>query len=372
MKAIVHIGFPKTGTSSIQTWLGQNAPALQRQGVLYDRGLHLPGAKRNPSQVELVFACQEELGREADYKRLRRQLSIHTRKDQTARVRDVKAGLEKVMRQNPDARLMVLSSENISSLVVTPEEIAALDGWLSRLFDQITYVAYLRRQEDYLASRYCQALRSGVKVSLRRFLKRHQLLDYHAFAQVWRGVVGDRLSLRLFEPDQMPNGDVITDFAQVIGVEAQGMIRPERQNESFSFAGAALVRAINKQVPLFTSASAKTRNPLLLEFQEAIAACERNPRKFRLSAEETERVRSLNADGNEQLRQLCFPDLAELFPARPDADQGPPKAQHSEVANLAVRVMLHMQQSGRTSPLDTSKLLMGLGKPSHEHMSAKD
>ena len=37
MKAVIHIGMPKSGTSTIQAFLDMNRDALSQRGVLYDR-----------------------------------------------------------------------------------------------------------------------------------------------------------------------------------------------------------------------------------------------------------------------------------------------------------------------------------------------
>lgn len=373
MKALVHIGFPKTGTSSIQKWLGANKDGLLQQGVLYER-VNQHGLRQTPSQVELAFACQEELGIEADYAHLRRQFAIRSRSDQTLRVQRFAKGLENAIKHAPNARLMALSSENVSSQVETTEEIAALDRWLARIFEDVEYVVYIRRQEDYLASRYCQGLRNGSGIRPPKFLRRFGLVDYHALTCRWRDVVGDRFKVRLFEKDLMPNGDAVEDFAKVLGVDTAPLISPERENESFSFAGVELMHAVNQEVPRYATDDAQGKNPLLHQLEAAIFASEISPRKFRLSQQEVAEVRERNAEGNEKLRALLFPDKDALFPERalPEDENEPMRARLSEVARLAVRVALHLQNDKTDTHTEVAKRLETLGQETREDMSAKD
>ena len=76
MKAVIHIGMPKSGTSTIQAFLGMNAAALSRQGVLYDRF-----DPRFGSQFELPIIGLSAVGHAIQPEFERNLLGLHTVQD---------------------------------------------------------------------------------------------------------------------------------------------------------------------------------------------------------------------------------------------------------------------------------------------------
>ncbi|MGR3484485.1 MAG: hypothetical protein ACU0BF_04015 [Paracoccaceae bacterium] len=337
--ALIHIGMPKTGTSSIQSWLTQNADALAQRGVAYRRA-PAEGAPKNPSQTEMLATAYEALGRVMPHSQLTRQLGFATPAGQTAVVEAFTAAQRDAI--GGDIRTLVLSSENLSTHLDDAERIGGLDAWARGLADEVRYVVYLRRQEDYLASRYFQGLRAGRTMSLRAFIARNLTLDYAAFVDLWRGVVGPRLTVRLLEPDALRDGDLVADFAALLGVDPDGLIRPERANASLSAAAAEFMRAMNAQMP--SGRGAVGRDPVSIGLEHLLREADdgAGPRIAPGPAQLRE-IRDANAASNERLRRAEFPDRSELFPDRPppDAAGGVPSLPQ-QVARLGLRLLDRM------------------------------
>src|SRR5205807_10127233 len=52
-----------------------------------------------------------------------------------------------------------------------------------------------------------------------------------------------------FEPEDFPGGDVVADFAGVIGLDTRQLQRPLRANPSLDAESLAFVRALNRRLP---------------------------------------------------------------------------------------------------------------------------
>ena len=142
MKALVHIGLPKTGTSSIQAFCVQNHDYLLKHGLLYpSSGLQ--------GQAHHLFArafCSPE--KEAS-------LGWVDKVDRRQLVSDFVAELNEV---KPDR--VLLTSEafgDVSILEALIEELRSLD-----LFDSIEVIVYLRRQDEYMEAKYSTDRRAGI------------------------------------------------------------------------------------------------------------------------------------------------------------------------------------------------------------------
>src|ERR1700733_8242705 len=131
----LHIGFPKTRTTSIQMWFSQNAATLAAHGVLY------PGTGRD--------------GQESHYghHQLPRSLVESPLSELTvawpemARLRDDMA--------NSPAQPIVISSEDFSTRLKQPE----VDLLARHLADfDVRIVCYVRRQDEFIISVWSTAV----------------------------------------------------------------------------------------------------------------------------------------------------------------------------------------------------------------------
>ncbi|WP_421861332.1 hypothetical protein [Parvibaculum sp.] len=215
-KLFIHIGPPKTGTSSLQWFLRAQRDRLLEEGIFYPED----DAHNWQSQRRLGFA----LRRKADPK--------------NGDIPDLKVTLDDLHHQieNTDAHTIVLSSEEFFAM--RPEAVhRLLDAFAS--FD-IQIVFYPRRQDDAYISSFTQR----VKVARRQFTEPihsfldepHRMsrgLDFYRRGRVWAKNLGkDRIAARLFDGME----DIRSDFMAMLGngalIQLAQDTAPEKSNKS--------------------------------------------------------------------------------------------------------------------------------------------
>ena len=188
----LHIGLPKTGTSTLQNFLFENAAELKAQGALYPKGLW--DVKRRHPELAHCFLP-------ANRKRYAHVWSeMHT------------------IIQQADEEVIVLSSEAFSNLNAKALEL--LKKELSPY--QVTLVAYLRRLDLWIESSYLQNIKSGAYTgTMTDFLPRVAPDIFYKKVLLWQNLFGkDNLEVRLLERELIP--DICTDFVNLIGLLGKG------------------------------------------------------------------------------------------------------------------------------------------------------
>ncbi|WP_373356076.1 hypothetical protein [Pseudoroseicyclus sp. CXY001] len=336
-EAIVHVGMPKTGTTSIQSWLRENKAALAGAGVHFAQ-VPMRGMPVRYSQIEYALCQFAEAGELLPDPMPRRVFGTPDLAAQADFAKRFEAALDGWIAAEKPAKV-VLSSEHIGGARVSPELSAAADRMFRRHFGKVTYVIYLRRQEDLLVSRYSQRLRFGLTKTLEQTVPAALVHDHDKVVRDWEAAgAGDRMIVRLLEKDAMKDGDLLADFAAILGLNAADFTRPERMNESFSAAAAEFLRQLNiAEEGLGGDRSDRFTSTLVTHLKRTYAD---RPR-LALSPEDVARVRDANAESNEALRARWFPERAELFPANAAPPPAPPPtaAELAEVGAGVVRAI---------------------------------
>lgn len=207
MKKIVylHVGRPKTGTTSVQKYLYVNRNKLQEHGFLYPETGLLDGAHHllPVSILDNIPPAIEHLPKidpEILYEQLLDEIS--------------QSSLDKV----------ILSSEFFSLLHFPSEDSnrAKLAGLLSD-FD-VKIVVYFRYQPDFLLSSYMQEVKNlRLKHAVNfedfksLFLKRKPNNYRWSVARWETCFTWENIIVRAFDKTKLENGDVVLDFLEIIG-----------------------------------------------------------------------------------------------------------------------------------------------------------
>jgi hypothetical protein len=235
----VHVGLPKSGSSSIQAFLARNRARLAARGVRYDG----PMIDRW-SQLEIGLAACQQAGALVPDAMLRRRLGLATLADQAGPVRRLEAAL--AARPPAAGERAVISSEHIGAWLTTPALRAALDGWLRARFGRVRYVLVVRPQDEFVLSSYSESLRRGSARSLEAFVAGYDELDVRAAMEAWDAEFGPRITILLLPRGADAQRRLIERFCAAAGIEASGLSVPRRRNRALSARAAAILRGLNR------------------------------------------------------------------------------------------------------------------------------
>lgn len=190
---IIHIGRHKSGTSSLQRFLVDNAAVLLEHGWYYPshgRGRriahHNLATYFNPRQIDrLSKSEQRELSNEVN-----------------------------LFREEVSARpKVILSSENFQN--VDP------DNLVQEFSDtQLTIVVYLREIISYFLSAYSQAIKANkLTLDQTQFLKKRFRANYFSHLSRWKKAFPEaKLIVRLFDKEALHKQDIRHDFLHATGL----------------------------------------------------------------------------------------------------------------------------------------------------------
>ncbi|SNT34843.1 carboxylesterase family protein [Tropicimonas sediminicola] len=333
MKAVFHIGRPKTGSTTLQVFLEQNCKVLARRGVFYDR--IVPDIS---SQWEFPIAALAELGHLPPDPYIRRMLGLEDVADARAYADEMMQAVTQHLAAAPKSmHTWVGSSEHAWPYLFDQERIGTFDRLMKSHFDEVTYVVYLRRQEDLILSAYSEAVRRGVDKSFQDFVetflkKGHG--NHMKNLRQWANVAGEeRLVVRLLERDALKGGDLVEDFCDVLGTDASGLVRPDIYNPSLTQKSLDAFLLINRHIASVTTKD-ETLQSLRTELCRASEYWGADGPALTLPLPLLNRIRSQLGPSNEKLRERFFPDREELFPPKtPKAPDGAARARKLEPTN---------------------------------------
>lgn len=194
MKIVFHIGMGKTGTSTIQKGLAENAEALRAAGMGY-LGMWF----------DLISPEYKGLGNQTKFYNLS--------SDQMA------AAAETLL-----AKLRAKEAEGLTTFIYSNESLAGkseqLTPFLARLTDlgvEIRIIGYIRNPRDWLPSAYVQwGIRHKVDAGpIEPYARRaRKLVTWYRGMRDWLALHGSLVEMRSYEAAE----DVFTDFAKALGV----------------------------------------------------------------------------------------------------------------------------------------------------------
>jgi hypothetical protein len=229
LKLIIHAGTPKTGTTSLQTYLDKKQRKLRGKGILYPHNLddiQNPNAPKH-QWFEKNLVTTNLLSFLANFKNI---------------ISQVKA----------DTHTIILSSEGVYNYWWDfPEESKDVLATLSQLFDIQVWV-WFREPLEFIESYYKQCIRNPQVASNPCYGKDlcfAEMLNIPWFAQHlnYQGFVTDCQTL--FGENSVSafkyQGDVVQEVMQKLGLATAHDNPTPRQNQSLNSASIKLLRTIN-------------------------------------------------------------------------------------------------------------------------------
>ena len=227
-KLHLHIGSPKTGTTSLQYYLYEHRELLSSRGFLYPTGLNLTMAK---GHHPLFFAVSDTWWHPDFYY------------DINAERLDTGSYLKKYAIDDC-LRELRYAAANSNNLLISSEGFFDLDSngvkSLSHLlsgFDVSVYV-YLRRQDQFIESMYRHfVMDSGARfnIPIENYLEGEYVkhCDYLSKVDTWAEHFGkEHLTVVPYQPSALKEDDVIIDFLDRVGCDTRDLPESPTVNRS--------------------------------------------------------------------------------------------------------------------------------------------
>lgn len=230
LKLIIHAGTPKTGTTSLQTYLDKNQRKLRGKGILYPHNLE---KLNNPSAPKHQW--------------LEKNLVTTHRGHWLENFRNI------ISQVKEDTHTIILSSEGFYNYWWDfPDESKGMLGELSRLFATEVWV-WFREPLGFIESYYKQCIRNpqiasnpcyGKDLCFAEMLDVDwfaQHLNYQGFVDECQALFGEN-NVSVFKYE----ADVVQEVMQKLGLATPHDNPSPRQNKSLNSASIALLRTINQ------------------------------------------------------------------------------------------------------------------------------
>jgi len=244
--AVLHIGTEKTGSTSIQNFFYRNRGALISEGVLFPKHCGFV------SHHKLVISCQNEPDKNlAQISSLDCEPAAFQQWLQAFKQTHSDEVTE-FQKKSGNQSTVVYSSEHFQSRVKDVDEIARLYDFLSSLYDTISVVVYLRRQDRLAISAHNTQIQGGLTRHF-DFSKVNPAGNYFNYLKLvsnWASVFGKQnITVRIFEKDRMENGNVVDDFINIVNINPDfpKKIVPSIENSHLSFTSLELLIQFNEQ-----------------------------------------------------------------------------------------------------------------------------
>lgn len=208
----LHVGLPKTGTTTIQYFLGHNREVLEAHGVCFP-DLELQFFRVNPYRNGrfLSVAYVDESGK----------------KTKSRPHADYESILDKLGKCAKHYNKLVLSDESIWSYRAgQPVFWQNLKDDLAERNIDLHFVVYVRRQDSFVQSLYREKIkRSDIDQTFHEYLdwlKKHKYpLDYATYMDMLSAILPkENIHIRVFERGQFQGEEhtLLSDFLEVIGL----------------------------------------------------------------------------------------------------------------------------------------------------------
>lgn len=235
MRAIVHIGTEKTGTTSFQDFCFENKVLLLEQGVLYPTELGGKNHRHLSTYALSLGDTDDALAR----------LGFTTQQEFQAFRTSVQSKLSHQVQNAPDhVSVCIVSTEHLHSRLKTTNQIEQVSELLSPLFDEIEIHIHLRPQVDVAVSLASTQTRVGGTVR-RAFFDRPKptqiYYNYNLLTLGWEKVFGAE-NVKLLSFKKTP--DFLKYIAEHLGIALDKMPVPDRVNEAIDVRVMAMVNAL--------------------------------------------------------------------------------------------------------------------------------
>lgn len=205
-KLILHIGMHKTGSTAIQASLHASRKHLLGHGINY-----LDKVRMNHSTTFVSL-----FGDDPHKYHINVQSGINTPERAEKHNRSLRKIVSGEFADN-ECEKFVVSGEGLS--ILSLEGVKKLKNYIGNYFSDVRVVFYARRPLEFYKS-MCQQYIVGGR-TLEQLKSNPPLPEYRFRLEKYLTTFGeDSVTVRLFDRDQLFNGDVVSDFLKILGLDS--------------------------------------------------------------------------------------------------------------------------------------------------------
>ena len=323
--AILHMGLPKTGSSSVQAFFNRNRDLLQTKGILYPKSLGLK------AHVKLLA-----LAGHSEYKKFDPKYSSE-RKEEIRKTTIEEIRLE--LQRNPVQRV-ILSCENMPSASPSIYRQLRLSlGACGLRVDKV--ILYLRPQAEWRRSVIQQRIKVGIlddemlyPVDDPKSCGKYGCYQDHVERRA-KAFGMKTMKLRLFGPEYFKDGDFHSEIREAFELPEAPYKEAAPSNESLGDFACQMLLHLNKTLPRYKSNGRECPRRLHIRKVAAkflTASGNGAIGKAPLPSEITKKYEEYYWESNEWIRQRFFPERSRLFETK-----SPPIVADAPVLNLESR-----------------------------------
>jgi hypothetical protein len=256
---VLHIGTEKTGSTSIQAFLGTNRQQLGLAGYFLP-STFAPNWQEGLFKHSYLAALSMEDGNYSD--NLRQQFGIHNYelldKIRTQMFLDFAA---EVRDSSNNCTKLLLSDEHCHSRLVSIEAISNLKSLLDHFCDKYEVIVYLRPQHELAISQFGMFIADGAydidmlpplpppTNDAKRQYTNRSYFDYQQLLDNWEAVFGrSALRPRIYEKQSLLDSDVVSDFSSNLPIAFATFRMPDHQNTNFSPKAQLIMERFNRSL----------------------------------------------------------------------------------------------------------------------------
>ena len=301
----IHIGTPKTGTTSIQNFCGLNREKLKEQGVLYPiMNYHYERKSVNRNGHFLIGTIKENGTRN---------------KEKEKQV--FNSEMQYIVDCFKDYDTILISDESIWWATSTRRKGLWKD--LKKHSEQHNYqikvIVYLRRQDQFMMSRYNQKLKTDFIASTQSFDEYFAdmngrfkcVMDYcERIDNIAKSISKENVIVKRFDRNYFYNGDLNQDFLHILGVKVDDSFQQlkETANTGISVQSGEIKRVLNRLKPI-TMAENNKLLKILNECEEVLPESNTSL----MSTDEVKNFMEQFVDSNESIVDEYIGDGKPLF-----------------------------------------------------------
>ncbi|MCB1380755.1 MAG: hypothetical protein KDK89_20660 [Alphaproteobacteria bacterium] len=324
-----HVGYEKTGTTSIQTFLRNHEERLAGLGYLYPRSLG------KISQYQVVRTCKTEkvlsnIAPDGEGASPERDFEAHRE--------FIRDRLTREIRRSRCSNVIV-SSEHVSIHFNRPEEFERFKQLFAAFNAKFTVVIYLREQVELLESRSYTAMVAGA-TQLPQFDKPAGSQRYLNFLRTLERLAEafgrDNLIVRLFSRKSLVEGDVVKDFLSALNITGLKVEGTAVKNTSLGIAGLAILAKVNTQLE---NLDPRKRKPIRRRLLEVLHQSDDSP-GYRIGTEAAAAIRDAFRPSNREVARIYFGRDEDLFEPKPASNQNMPPSSSGKTEDILIATIL--------------------------------